>query len=202
LWVSYWLDIIRDSGIVSWIEIHDGLVGGVIGAVGVIVAVLLFWKEQKNQRKRDDDELKQTKIRCYTTIEKELDDHFEALNSSDFDIIQDNEDFQFRSLFLNVDAYTSLLNSGLFTHFPKFTQFALANLYIRIKVHNEYQIQRSMLKGNFQINGLSNRRMDWSLICLEGDKIMSTYQIEILDILDDLIDLIKVEKSNLTSMKF
>jgi hypothetical protein len=200
LWVPYWLDIIRDSGILSWIERHDGLIGGLIGAVGVIVAVLLFWKEQTNRRKRDEDELKQTKIRCYTTIEKELEDHFEALNSSDYDIIQDNENFPFRSLFLNIDAYTSLLSSGLFTHFPKLTQLALANLYIRIKVHNEYQVQRSMLKGNFQIHGSSNKRMDWSLIALEGDRILSTYQKEILDILEDLINLIEIEKSNLTSM--
>jgi hypothetical protein len=106
--------------------------------------------------------------------------------------------FPFKSIFLNVDAYESLLNSGLYTRFPELTQIGLANLYIMIKLHNEYQIQRSLLRGMFLINNTNNKRSDWPLVCLDCDEILSRYQKQIRDFTEKMITLAKQEKEDLS----
>jgi hypothetical protein len=168
-----------------------------IEIIAITVAVGIFLIERCYEYSKNKKDVKERLTRCYSTIEKELEDHIGALSNPTFDNIEDNKGYPFKSMFLNVDAYESLLHSGLFTYFPEVTQLALVNLYTRIKLHNEYQVQRSVIRANFFIKGSSNKRTDWPLVTFECDIILNRYQKEILDITVDLKTFVELEKNKI-----
>lgn len=165
--------------------------------LGIIIAIVTFVFDRVYEHKKNTDDVRERMSRCYATIIKELEDHSNAFKKPEFNEITDNKVFPFKSMFLNVDAYESLLNSGLYTRFPELFQIGLANLYIIIKLHNKYQIQRSLLRGMFLIERHDNNRSDWPLVCLDCDEILSRYQKEIRDFTEIMKTLAEQEKEDL-----
>lgn len=164
--------------------------------IGIIVAVGTFFTEKNFQAGKKESDFQDLLSRCYKTIQKELEDHETAFASNEYDLIVDNKKYPFKSMFLNVDAYESLLNSGLFTHFKEDTQQDLANLYIRIKLHNEYQIQRSLIRSIF-VNS-NNKEDNWATVIAPCDVILNRYQNDINDNIITIKKLIE-EKENISS---
>jgi hypothetical protein len=118
----------------SFVEHHQGL----ISLVGIIIAAIIFWltlrKQEKDKKKDEDDRLYNS---CNALL-REIDAHEDAFDYQDQYFRWQSQDIEYNLRILNTDAYDGIIHSGLFTHLEWETQNQLSNLYIRIKLRNEY----------------------------------------------------------------
>jgi hypothetical protein len=125
---SIWADI------GSWLE-------KIVPPLSIIVAVLVFIYEERNENFRRKEDSTQMIIRSCNSISKELDDVEDAFNTSKYKhVTRPNEDpeekIHYTQRFLITDAFMSISHSGLFTHFDSHTQNKLSNLYLRVTYFN------------------------------------------------------------------
>jgi len=149
LWFLFF--VLENFDVFNWIESHDGLIGGIIGAVGVIVAVYLFWTEEKRRDKREEKESKDRICRSCNAILMEISDHKELFQNPNFTHIRRNGNIDYTIAFFNTEAFESILHSGLFTHLNAEIQNRLSNIYVRIKLHNEFVKYRAKLRDMYNM---------------------------------------------------
>src|SRR5262249_11419961 len=109
--------------------------------------------------------------------------------------IDDNPDLPFLDIILNIDAYESILHSGLFTRFRPYTQISLANLYIRIKLRNNLIIYRRECKFQFFDYGTTETNELWSKTVRELDERLNSYETELIELLNIVGPLVHGEKT-------
>jgi len=167
--------------------------------IGIIIALGIFMYDRFYERWKDKQEINQRLTRCFRTISMELNDHAKALVNKEYPDVVDNSAYPFKSMFLNIDAYESLLHSGLFTHFNEETQDRLANLYNRVKLHNEFQTHRTILRCRFDMDEYSkDKEKKWSILIAPCDVILNLYQKEIKELIGSVKQLIDEEEKNLS----
>lgn len=167
-----------------------------IEVIAIVVALVIFLLERYYERRKDRVEINDRLERCYKTIEKELNDHEQSFDNPKYENSSDNENVPWKGMVLNIDAYDSLVHSGLFTYFQDRTQDRLANLYIRIKLQNKMIHEKTLVKSMFFMQGFSDEKKKlWPYISYPYDFSINGYQTEIENLLDDVKKLIIGEKN-------
>jgi hypothetical protein len=168
---------------------HDGIVI----TVGVILAVVFFAIERHIDRKHRKKEF----VNSCETILEELRDHSDMYHPEKYikDEIKDNADLCFVDRHLNIDAYESIIHSGFFTRFRPYTQFALSNLYLRIKLRNDLVAFRRQCRYQFFSSGSGDRDAIWPICIRETDKKIFKWDTEIKFLVESSRKYLTLEKS-------
>jgi len=174
----------------------------ILGVAGVIAAIGLYFLEQKLEKRNN-------LLRSTETILKELQDNKYYLSSNHHEHIKyvirdtveskDNKNIQnvidYTNGYLEIDAYESVLSSGLLTHFSVSTQHHLTLLYSRIRSRNNLITYRDKFEDHFFLNDDSeSRREKWYKKVQKYDIVLTEWEKEIKDLMDKSEVLIEKEK--------
>jgi len=189
-----WFEL-QNFDVLNWIENHDGLIGGIIGAVGVIVAVFLFWKEGRNQNERQEKESKDRTCRSCNAIIMEMADHEDLFTNPNFTHIRrNNGEINYTIAFFNTEAFESISHSGLYTHLDPTLQNRLSNIYIRIKLHNELILYRARFRDMFYLYDKSPLRVqNWINAVKPYEESLTNWEQELKLLMDEAIVLLNRE---------
>jgi len=186
----------------DWFERHAGL----LTAISVlIVIVFFFWQRHRdinielttrsNEKTREKTEFKARINRACDSIIMEMEDLKNSFDGT-VEMLGEDPDYQFRNVYLNTDAYESILSSGLFTYLRKDTQDRLANMYIRIKLHNKFMRYREVFRDQFFLYDNSEKRqLSWADKVWRYDYILNQYEKDIVNLYDTVKSLISGEKN-------
>jgi hypothetical protein len=128
--------------------------------IPVIAAIFLFWLQQRlerrDQMRRSSDavlkEIEETRDALVSEQEKRIRYNIVKLSESKNNI---KGHVDYRNIYLNTDAYDSILHSGLFTNFSVETQHTLSKLYSRIRSHDDLITYLQHFRDAFLINNVT-----------------------------------------------
>jgi hypothetical protein len=151
--------------ILLFTEPQNHLSDTTIATIAVIVTVAIFITERIIDRYLRDQENNERKLRSGKTILKEIANHGKAFNNLPH--YKPEPAIDFVNAYLNTDAYDSLVSSGLFTYFDEITQDELADLYIRVRLHNNLFRYREQFADNFFLySDSAARQAKWKMVVL------------------------------------
>jgi hypothetical protein len=182
----------------------------VISALAIIISILIYMREQSRQRI-------ETIKRSSEAILKEIDENEHVLRGGNYEKItytvedklleqnktSDNQVVvvNYTNAYLDMDAYQSIVFSGSFTHFSASTQHKLTMLYSRIRSRNETITYTDHLEDMFFMheddsnNNISQQRKEkWFKDIRKYDLLITRYENEILQYLDEVRPLLNEEK--------
>lgn len=148
---------------IKW-ELEKSSYTDIFGIVVPIVAALfLLWIQQyleKRDRLRRSceailREIEEMKDSLLSEQEKQIRYHIVDLSGAPNNL---RRQVDYRNIYLNTDAFESVLYSGLFTQFSVETQHNLSKLYSRVKSHNDIITQIQRLHNNFLLSSVSEQR--------------------------------------------
>lgn len=161
-----------------------------IALTGVIVTVAIFIIERIIERYLRDKEDNDRMRRSCNTMLKEIDNHRMAL------VGFKPEEGRFVEKYFNTDAYQSLVSSGLFTYFEEETQDKLSDLYIRIKLHNDFSTYRNHYSDIFFLYSDSKDRLEkWRSKVKRYDDALNMWDTDICNYLGEACGFINKELS-------
>lgn len=116
--------------------------GTKVGIIGFLVVILTGWGVYRLERRHN-------KKRSFETLRVAIDDFTDAAKFGMvyFSYIEDREEIKIRNAYFDTTIYEAIVHSGLFTYFPKNLQIAVSKLYMRIKLHNEYNKYKSQYEN-------------------------------------------------------
>lgn len=169
----------------------------ILGVAGIIAAIGLYFLDQKLEKRNN-------LLRSTETILKELKDNKYYLSSDRHEhikyIIRDTKEnknnvVDYTNAYLEIDAYESVLTSGLLTHFSVSTQHHLILLYSRIRSRNNLITYIDKFEDHFFLNDDSvDRREKWYKKVQKYDIIITEWEKEIKYLMDKSEVLVKKEK--------
>jgi hypothetical protein len=137
-----WWDLIKDTSVDLAIAVAS------IGALFVATWVDRHVKDRRRKRNA-----------CKAII-REIEDTVDGLDPQKNFVNRRTSNVFYTSVFLNADAYESVLHSGVFTEFEPETQNALSNFYINVKLRNELLKILSNYENMFFINDRTPERSE------------------------------------------
>jgi hypothetical protein len=167
--------------------------------VAIILAIIIFLLERVIEYKKNKDDINDRVSRIHKTVMKEIDDAYDTLNNSFYQPVDHiAAGLSFKGAILNTDAYESLLHSGLFTYFRPDTQNTLANFYTRIKLHNDLQRERLLLRSQFLLDkNFEKDSTTWQSVIATHDNLLQHYQIDIKNTLSSVKDILNKDTGQL-----
>ena len=185
---------ITNDSIFAKPEFAIALISTVVSVITIAVSIGLYWHQQASNRKNI------IKNAC-ETISRELEENrtsLETRNHIKYTIDEGATEAQrvdYTNARLDTDAYESVLHSGLFTNFKKETQHELSMLYGRIKARNEMIVYLNKFQDEFYLDDSSDHRKSaWYEARKRYDLILTEWQDEILQLLDNVVQRIDDEK--------
>jgi hypothetical protein len=131
-----------------------------VGTIAILVAVILYWWQQRN-------ELKDKVQRSCQTLSIEVRDSVKALTERDYGRItydttykERNFKVSFTLAYLSVAAFDGIVNAGLLTYFDPQIQGLLADFYLLIKNHNQLIEYRGRYEDLFFLYNGGPQRID------------------------------------------
>lgn len=142
----------------KYFEEHSGM----IAVIALIITIVFFILERINERYTRTKENNERKSRSCNAILKEIEDHRDTLRNPKYlkECVIRGRDIRYNSRILTADAFESVLHSGLFTNFKSETQNSLTNLYLRIRLRNDYLIYLNRFHDTFFLYDDSQERQD------------------------------------------
>ena len=175
--------------------IYLTIVAIVVGiAVPLVIYIIQQWSEKRGRISRSCDaiikEIRQNKL---VTTGTKYDRIKYRVYDQSHNLIAEVD---YVNAFLETDAYQSVLNSGLFTHFCVDTQNSLTSLYARIKSRNELITYMDKYEDLFFLyNAATGQSLDrWYASIEKYDVLMTDWEKEILEWVDEVEDLLIKEK--------
>lgn len=133
---------------------------GLIAVIALIITVAFFIIERINERLTRNKENKERTTRSCNAILNEIEDHRDTLRNPNLrsEYVIRGQDIRYNIRVLTTDAFESILHSGLFTNFRSETQNSLTNLYLRIRLRNQFILYLSQFRDTFFLYDNSPRR--------------------------------------------
>jgi hypothetical protein len=178
-----------EGNLSNYVEDHAGM----IALIALIVAVIIFIIERVLEWLSRKKENKEIRRRSCNAILEEIKDNRDTFTNPDYQddylIYDPGKKFSTRSL--NSAAFESVLHSGLFTRFETETQNSLSNLYLRIKLRNEYIIHLNGFYDTFFLYDRSPKRQElWQQVVRRYGELLTLYESQINVFLDGVETLI------------
>jgi hypothetical protein len=168
----------QENAFVQFLELHAG-------TLSILVAIAIFVAERMYDRLRREQDDREIKCNSCNAILKEIDDHKDAFTNPNYTHKRPSSELEYVEAFFNTDAYDSVLNSGLFTHFDVDTQNTLSNLYIRIKLRNELLAYIDRYRDLFFLyDNAPTRYSRWNEEVFRYEVSMSDREKEIKDLME------------------
>lgn len=160
----------------------------IIAVLGIGAGFAVWWIDLKRQA-RD------LRKKAYSTISWELDDIEETLSNPRYTKMEmkdsalknkkhekendkaEDRTISFVNAFLFDEAYSSLINSGSFVQLNKRVQFLLAELYARVKRHNDFLVRIYELRDE----NIENNKVVLDKLSKRYYKYMEKTQQEIME---------------------
>ncbi len=175
----------------------------ILALLGVIVVIVGFFIQPKSEKRN-------SLIRSTAAILRELDENKKSLSNDFHEHIKYNPKnyidkstntateqtfVSYTDAYLEIDAYESVLASGLFTHFSEDTQYTLNMVYSRIRRKNELITYRERFEDTFFMNDDSDeRKLKWYKKVVKYDILLTGWEKEIKQMLYDAENKVKQER--------
>lgn len=116
--------------------------GTKVGIIGFLVVILTGWGVYRLERRHN-------KKRSFATLRVAIDDFTDAAKFGMvyFSYVADRNEIKIRNAYFDTTIYEAIVHSGLITYFPKNLVIAISKLYMRIKIHNEYNKYKSQYEN-------------------------------------------------------
>jgi len=171
---------------------------GLLSVLAVIVTIVVYMHEQSKIRK-------ETLKRSCDALQREIKENKVTLTTGEYKnvnyALNDDQYVNYTNAYLDKDAYESVLFSGSFSFFTAITQHKLTMLYGRIKSYNEtityidhFQDFFFMYDDVDNTNQSKKRLEKWYKDVSRYDLLLTKYEKEIRQLLDEVEPLIETEK--------
>lgn len=192
---------IEEGTFFSWVQ----LIVAIFAIAGPVVLTVYLYRHGESREKND------IMRRACEAILRELQENEEALTTKRHKRIEYpigkqsaapvnsarsyEEGVSYTNAYLNIDAFDSILHSGIFTHFGIETQHTLSELYSRVRNHNEMITYTNEFEDRFFSDGDSDeKRKRWQKEVERYEIILTKWEYEILPLLYDARRKVQDEK--------
>jgi hypothetical protein len=154
--------------------------------ISVVVGLITPWLYELRQRKK-------ILSSAYQTLQWELRDIKEAVAKGSnykkvwYHTLKGREEVDYTNAVLHDDAFSALINSGTFMQLSSQTQYDLAALYGRVRLHNEtlkviYQIRDDIM--NSEVGTDDSKKARLTQLRQPYDKALTSWEKEIMMLSD------------------
>jgi hypothetical protein len=178
----------------SWMHVLEGFLGG---ASGVGIALVIFFaqmrQDRKKERKIEQTEKEAALCRLCQSITSELEDHRRMLQGEEYQekkIERVQSGINYRNIYLNTSIFDSIKSSG---HLLILSQFEsdkyqlllnLTDLYTRIEKHNDTIAYRTKHRDQYNLHHPCASVDDWIIS-------FKPYEIYLTDLEDEVLVLLQ-----------